>query len=338
MGKVPGLGELRGPGEQLSGLAKFGPFEGSLRQFEGGSTCWPLRNDYIMASISDEEANELLYKAQDAKISKRYERALECYQLYLEILMEKYKAEPAATGKRAEMLASMEIHMAEAEELKRIITSEKAREAESPTKPDSERSTPLSLFSLVFGSSSASKPASSSFAGSDEAAASTGTKDKKGGGTAQKVPDYFDYTSEMKRKRAEIATAISAARAPTTVAQQNATSQRLHAGAKAPVGRRADMLRQDTPPTTEFNKLTVTTAAKKHNEFETKILEEMLDKSPGVHWSDIAGLDFAKRTLQEAVVLPNLRPDLFTGLRSPPKGVLLFGPPGILHTFPSKYL
>lgn len=49
--------------------------------------------------------------------------------------------------------------------------------------------------------------------------------------------------------------------------------------------------------------------------------------SPGVKWEDIAGLEFAKKTIREIVVWPLLRPDMFTGLRGPPKGLLLFGPP-----------
>ena len=45
-------------------------------------------------------------------------------------------------------------------------------------------------------------------------------------------------------------------------------------------------------------------------------------------WNDIAGLTDAKRSITEIVVWPMQRPDIFTGLRRPPKGLLLFGPPG----------
>jgi SpoVK/Ycf46/Vps4 family AAA+-type ATPase len=58
------------------------------------------------------------------------------------------------------------------------------------------------------------------------------------------------------------------------------------------------------------------------------IMNDVLDQSPGVDWEDIAGLHFAKRCVMEAVVWPMKRPDIFTGLRGPPKGLLLFGPPG----------
>ncbi|GFR81454.1 fidgetin-like protein 1 [Elysia marginata] len=66
------------------------------------------------------------------------------------------------------------------------------------------------------------------------------------------------------------------------------------------------------------------------------INNEIMDTSSSLTWSDIAGLEFAKKTIQEIVVWPMLRPDIFTGLRGPPKGLLLFGPPGTGKTLIGK--
>ncbi|ESW98349.1 hypothetical protein KL918_003905 [Ogataea parapolymorpha] len=59
-----------------------------------------------------------------------------------------------------------------------------------------------------------------------------------------------------------------------------------------------------------------------------QILNEIVVHGDEVHWDDIAGLDAAKNSLKETVVYPFLRPDLFSGLREPARGMLLFGPPG----------
>ena len=58
------------------------------------------------------------------------------------------------------------------------------------------------------------------------------------------------------------------------------------------------------------------------------ILNEIVVKGDKVGWEDIAGLESAKTALKEAVIYPFLRPDLFSGLREPARGILLFGPPG----------
>jgi SpoVK/Ycf46/Vps4 family AAA+-type ATPase len=61
----------------------------------------------------------------------------------------------------------------------------------------------------------------------------------------------------------------------------------------------------------------------------------------------VAGLADVKEALMEMVIRPALRPDIYTGLRQPPKGLLLYGPPGnglefLLHPstslFPSSSL
>jgi hypothetical protein len=59
-----------------------------------------------------------------------------------------------------------------------------------------------------------------------------------------------------------------------------------------------------------------------------QVANEIVIQGDEVKWDDIAGLDAAKLALKEAVVYPFLRPDLFSGLREPVRGMLLFGPPG----------
>ncbi|XP_041884748.1 katanin p60 ATPase-containing subunit A-like 2 isoform X7 [Corvus kubaryi] len=55
-----------------------------------------------------------------------------------------------------------------------------------------------------------------------------------------------------------------------------------------------------------------------------------------VKWDDIIGLDAAKRLVKEAVVYPIKYPELFTGILSPWKGLLLYGPPGTGKTLLAK--
>jgi vacuolar protein-sorting-associated protein 4 len=62
----------------------------------------------------------------------------------------------------------------------------------------------------------------------------------------------------------------------------------------------------------------------------------ILTEKPNVHWDDIAGLDAAKESLKEAVILPIRFPHLFTGRRQPWRGILLYGPPGTGKSYLAK--
>ncbi|KAK2959383.1 putative Vacuolar protein sorting-associated protein 4A [Blattamonas nauphoetae] len=67
-----------------------------------------------------------------------------------------------------------------------------------------------------------------------------------------------------------------------------------------------------------------------------QIQGEIYQENPNVRWSDVIGLDGAKRLLKEAVVMPIKYPQLFQGILSPWKGILLYGPPGTGKTLLAK--
>ncbi|KAI9097183.1 P-loop containing nucleoside triphosphate hydrolase protein [Phlyctochytrium arcticum] len=79
----------------------------------------------------------------------------------------------------------------------------------------------------------------------------------------------------------------------------------------------------------------------KKDDPETKRMRDalagaILQEKPNVKWDDIAGLDAAKEALKEAVILPIKFPHLFTGNRTPWRGILLYGPPGTGKSYLAK--
>lgn len=249
-------------------------------------------------------------KEQDGRLQE----AFDLYQIALGITFEECK-KTSDTNKKASLQRIIVQYMNVAESIKKKIESAPPPAA---TKNEDTGVTGM-LTSMLFG-----KPSPRT----TEAPPSTIRK-----------PDTFDYTPagrEIKAntKKQVIQPIINTSPKPSVSKQAGSSSSLI--GSSTPTS--------STPKTTTGANTNNSTAGAskpaadgdKLGEYEKQIQEEMLDRSPGVGWSDIAGLAFAKQTLQEAVILPNLRPDLFTGLRAPPKGVLLYGPPGTGKTLLAK--
>jgi transitional endoplasmic reticulum ATPase len=70
---------------------------------------------------------------------------------------------------------------------------------------------------------------------------------------------------------------------------------------------------------------------------EPSAMREVLVEVPDITWEDVGGLEEVKEELREAVEWPLRYPQVFAQLKTkPPKGILLFGPPGTGKTMLAK--
>lgn len=90
-------------------------------------------------------------------------------------------------------------------------------------------------------------------------------------------------------------------------------------------------LEAETIPEELLEKLEVTKAdfIEGLKDVQPSALREIAIQIPKVKWSDIGGLEKAKKELKQAIEWPLKNPDAFTKMGvKPPKGILLYGPPG----------
>lgn len=68
--------------------------------------------------------------------------------------------------------------------------------------------------------------------------------------------------------------------------------------------------------------------------YSSSALREITVVSPNVHWSDIGGLETVKSKMKELIEWPMLYASQLARFHiNPPKGVLLYGPPGDLYGY-----
>jgi len=74
-----------------------------------------------------------------------------------------------------------------------------------------------------------------------------------------------------------------------------------------------------------------------YKEITPTAMREVYIEIPTIHWEDIGGLEEVKEDLREAVEWPLKTPEIFERLGiKPPKGILLYGPPGSGKTLLAK--
>ncbi|KOC69069.1 Spermatogenesis-associated protein 5 [Habropoda laboriosa] len=97
--------------------------------------------------------------------------------------------------------------------------------------------------------------------------------------------------------------------------------------------------RQKTNATSELSKVTSADFDRALAVSKPSAMKEVLIEVPNVRWSDIGGQKDLKLKLQQAVEWPLCHPEAFLRMGiTPPRGVLMFGPPGCSKTMIARAL
>jgi transitional endoplasmic reticulum ATPase len=98
-------------------------------------------------------------------------------------------------------------------------------------------------------------------------------------------------------------------------------------------------LEEERVPPSVLDKMQVTMEdfLNAYKEITPTAMREVYIEIPTIHWEDIGGLEEVKEDLREAVEWPLKTPEIFDRLGiKPPKGILLYGPPGCGKTLLGK--
>ena len=256
-------------------------------------------NTKIKMDAHTQRAIDIATKAVSQDEQGHKSQAFALYQQAIALFLEAIKKE--TPGNATHLKKTVENYLSRAEEIKMAIEKEAAQEAEAEAQAAAKKAhapaSKKSVFSSAFGVVKRGGAGGGGGAG--------------GAGSSRKPtkPDDYDYTGGRRAPP----TSSSTRGGRTAVAGRGGAAGRSVGGSAAGSSSSATTHHRGASSSSS--------SSAPANELEQLVMQEMMDKTPNVKWDQIAGLNEAKQILQEVVVLPNLRPDLFKGLRSPPKGM-----------------